>query len=88
MAVTDSCAIVPKMPNLGHLDALKIAGAYDSLTDTLTASSTGEPKVAISIYADDATHRVDSVTEEVVGLQIEEFLARLLQRTRGPAETT
>ena len=87
MAVTRSRAIVPKVPTLDELDEAEIALDYDRATDTLAVTFTGSSRPAITHYADDDTiYRLDPETAEVIGLEIEDFLARLLRRSENRAE--
>lgn len=77
------------MPTFGDVDGITIAVAYGRTTDTLSVSFTGTPRPAIGVDADDDTiSRVDPETEEVSGLEIEDFLARYLRRPRSADEAS
>lgn len=78
MAVTRR-RLEPKVPALDSLDPASIGVDYHAEQDTLFVHFSGSSTPAISTYIDDDTiYRLDPVTEEVVGLEIEDFLARLL----------
>lgn len=77
MAMKELPSLKPRMPRVEDLDPERLAFSYDDETDTLFVHFYGEPLPAVSVEVqDDAFVRVDPVTEEVVGLQIEAFLTR------------
>lgn len=83
MAMTTR-VITPRVPEFDALDGTPIAVDYDALSDTLWVSLTGGSQPAISVYVDDdVIYRVDPVTEAVVGIEVENFLAGLLRRPQA-----
>ena len=82
MAVTRR-RLTPKPPPLDTLDRAAVAVDDDPAEDTLFVNLFGAPRPAVSVYLDDDTiYRVDPVTADVVGIEVENFLARFL---RDPA---
>lgn len=80
MAVTEPRASHPIVPRLDDLAENQVQVAYDRRSDTLSVSLVGDPHPAYNAYVDDDTMlRVDPETDEVVGIEIEQFLHRLLQ---------
>lgn len=71
----------PRWPDRGTVDPERVGFAYDRPSDTLFIDFSGRPRPAASVPADarfgmvDIYLRVDPVSEEVVGLQIEGVLA-------------
>lgn len=90
MAVTQRPRAVPKTPKLEEIDQADVRDSYDRLADTLVVSLTRPPRPAYNVYVDDDTvPRVDSSTDEVVGLEIERSLEHALRHSGGldPAGT-
>lgn len=57
---------------------------YDGPSDTLLVHLGGVPRPAITVVADDyVSYRVDLETEEIVGYQIEDFLAEAVAAVPG-----
>ena len=82
MAVTETREINPKLPKFDEIDGSKVRVDYDPLGDSLWVSLTGDARPVVSVYADhddDLMYLVDPYTEEVVGLEIERFLARAFE---------
>jgi hypothetical protein len=91
----------PQWPGRETVDPERVALTYDRPSDTLFIHFSGRPQPAVSVPADarfgmvDIYLRVDSVSEEVVGLQIEGALAAADRPARlhdalvvaGPSET-
>ena len=76
MTVSDLRAIHPRMPSIADLDWTKFAFAYDRPSDTFYWDFYGEPRAAVSVpVSDHVLYSVDPETEEVVGYQIDGFLA-------------
>lgn len=67
------------MLDLESLDFSKVVFRYDEPSDTLMIHLYGERRPGISVIAVDHTYvRVDPHSQQVVGLQIEDFLSRVL----------
>ncbi len=59
---------------------------YEAGEDTLFVNLTGASQPAVNAYVDDDTMvRLDPVTEEVVGFEIENFLDVLLAKAKADA---
>ncbi len=87
MAVTRR-PMTPKPPPLVTLDRAAVAVDYDATEDTLFVNLFGAPRPAVSIYVDDDTiYRVDPVSADVVGIEVENFLARLLSEPVANEQT-
>ncbi len=81
MAVTQTRTFNPKMPRLAHLNAERVAFDYERPSDTLFVYFAGQPLPAISVVvSDELLYLVDPETEIVVGLQIEAFWTRVIDR--------
>lgn len=81
MAVTKTRTFDPKLPRLSQLDSDRIAFDYERPSDTLFVYFAGRPPPAISVVVtDELLYLVDPETEQVVGLQIEAFLTRVVDR--------
>ena len=83
MALTETRELKPKLPRLEDIDEGEIRLDYDKRSDSLWVSFVGGAQPVVNVYAetdDDLMYLVDSVTEEVVGLEIDRFLERGLQR--------
>lgn len=81
--------LTPKVPPIEMLDRSKVQVDYDRDEDTLFVNLVGMPRPAISTYVDDDTiYRLDPVTEEVVGVEVEHFLEDLLDKTEPSAKAT
>ncbi len=79
MAMTEMRTLRPKMPKLSNLDLTKSRFDFDRLSDTLYWDFYGEPRPAISYpRTDHVLYSVDPETEEVVGFQLDGFLARVV----------
>jgi hypothetical protein len=88
MAVTRR-RLEPKVPALDSLDPATIGIDYHAAQDTLFVHFSGSSTPAISKYVDDDTiYRLDPVTEEVVGVEVENFLSGLLSKTAPNAESS
>ena len=86
MAVTRR-RLEPKVPALDSLDPTTIGVDYHAEQDTLFVHFSGSSTPAISKYVDDDTiYRLDPVTEAVVGVEVENFLANLLAKTEATAD--
>ena len=82
MAVTETRELKPKLPRLEDIDGAQIRLDYDKLSDSLWVSFVGGARPTVNVYAetdDDLMYLVDPLTEEVVGLEIENFLYRALR---------
>jgi hypothetical protein len=82
VAVIETHEINPKVPRLEDIDGDKIRLDYDPLADSLWVSLTGDARPIVNVYSetdDDLMYLVDPYTQEVVGLEIERFLDRLLR---------
>ncbi|MDP9363215.1 MAG: DUF2283 domain-containing protein [Chloroflexota bacterium] len=79
--------LTPKPPPFDTLDRTKVKVEYEPDEDTLFVHLLGGPQPAISKYVDDDTiYRLDPVTEAVVGVEVENFLANLLAKTEPNAD--
>lgn len=81
MAMTEPREIHPRLPRLDEIDGSRVKTSYDRLSDTLWLTLVGEARPVVNVYADhddDLMYLVDPYTEEVVGLEIENFLGRML----------
>lgn len=75
-----------KPPPWDAIDRKKVRVEYEPDEDTLFVNPTGTPRPAINAYVDDDTMvRLDPVTEEVVGFEIENFLDLLLAKAKADA---
>jgi len=85
MAVSQVHDMEAFVPRLEDLDPSRIRLRYDHASDTLWVSLLGEARPVVNVYVDDDTmHLVDQGTKEVVGLEIERFLARALRPESAP----
>lgn len=67
----------PRAPKLDEIDPHQVSFLYDETTDTLMVYLCGRDHPAISVDVDDYAYlRLDPTTEEIVGLQVEDYLAR------------
>ncbi len=79
MAMTEMRRLNPRWPDLGNLDWQASALDFDRDSDTLYWDFYGEPRAAISVpVTDHVLLSVDPGTEEVVGLQLDGFLAHVI----------
>lgn len=74
------------LPEAGKLSTERIRFVYDRFADTLDVDFYGDPRPAVSVAVDHGDRdylylRVDPTTREVVGVQIEAFLAYAIKRT-------
>ena len=78
MAIRDLMNLKPRMPHLETLDLAKMTPTYLEDVDTLYIHLYGEARPAVSVeVAPNIFIRVDPVTSEVVGIQLECALSRL-----------
>jgi hypothetical protein len=75
----------PKWPKPHSLDFKQVVTLYDHLSDTLIVHFYGLGRPAVSVPmenqpTDQAFLLVDARTEEVVGIQIEEFLSEVVHQ--------
>lgn len=71
----------PKVPAFDGLDLDAVRLDYHAAQDTLLITFSGTSRPAISKFVDDDTiYRLDPVTSEVVGIEVENFLLDLLDR--------
>jgi hypothetical protein len=76
MALTERRVIRPRLPSVAEVDWHACSFDYDRLSDTLYWDFSGESRAAISVPVDDhLLFSVDPETEEVVGFQVDGFLA-------------
>ena len=82
MAVPETREPKPKLPRLEDIDGAQIRLDYDKLSDSLWVSFVGGARPVVNVYSetdDDLMYLVDPVTEEVVGLEFENFFDRALR---------
>ena len=87
--MTETREFKPKLPRLEDIDGAQIRLDYDTLSDSLWVSFVGGARPAVNVYAetdDDLMYLVDPITEEVVGLEVENFLGRALRLSPYPGE--
>jgi hypothetical protein len=76
------------MPSLDEIDRQMVRIDYDPLDDSLWVGLTSEPRPTYNVSVDeDMMYQVDPDTNEVIGLEIEHFLYRLLHRPPDYAES-
>ena len=76
MAVTEMRRFAVRLPNLMEIDPSGVRLEFDRPSDTLYVDFGGAARPAISVVlGDHLAASVDPETEEVVGLQIDGFLA-------------
>ena len=72
----------PPMPTGDDLDAMRFD--YDGPSDTVLVHLGGSPRPAITVVVDEyVSYRIDPATEEIVGYQIEDFLAEAVRAVPG-----
>lgn len=80
MAVNRCQDTTMNVPNFEEIDRNRLRWDYDPLGDSLWVGLTPEPRPAINVYVDDDTmFLVDPDTNDVVGIELEHFLARALR---------
>jgi uncharacterized protein YuzE len=80
MAIGKQQDVAPRIPDLDDISEDQIRVNYNRLADSLWMSFTGEPRPAYNAYVDDDTmFLIDLETNDVVGIEIEHFLARALR---------
>jgi len=79
MAINDAPRLAEKLPK--RLDSDAVVIAYDRISDTLMIHFFGRGRAATSVPVEDTVDgrdlvfaRLDRATDEVVGIQVEEFL--------------
>jgi len=70
----------PRLPDRDKVDPRAITVEYEQTSDTLFVHFYGRSRSAISILMDDDIYfRVDPVTEDVVGVQVEYYLSHAVR---------
>jgi hypothetical protein len=76
MALSKPRTLIPKPLNVGALDHERFVFIYDERSDELLIYLYGAAQPSVSVPLTDYEYlRVDPTTEEVVGFQVENFLA-------------
>lgn len=82
MAVTEPQTGRPNVPPLEDIAEDQVRVTYDRRSDTLLVSLVGDPRPAYNDYVDDDTMvRIDPETNDIVGIEIEHFLHRVLRQS-------
>jgi hypothetical protein len=77
MALIEPRKFLPKAPPVESLDPAKLVCTYDAVSDTFLFHLYGPGRPGVSIPTSDFEYlRLDPTTEEVIGFQVEDFLAR------------
>jgi hypothetical protein len=76
MALIEPRKFSPKAPPVERLESADLICTYDSVSDTFLFHLYGPGRPGVSLPTSDFEYlRLDPVTEEVIGFQVEDFLA-------------